>query len=47
MIYDDGKYHVEKRMFTYLGGYEQADWTIVNTFGELCRRKHITIRFDT
>lgn len=45
--YDDGLYHVEWMEHEYFNGYRQADWTLVNVYGEPCRRNGITIRYGT
>ena len=46
MQYNDGKYHIELITHTYLGGYEYPGWTLVNTFGEMCRKNGRTIVFN-
>lgn len=45
--YCDGKYHLEYLNFSYFNGYQEADYTIVNIYGEPCKKNGNTLRFDT
>ncbi len=44
--YTDGQYHIEWMMHEYFGGYQEPAWTLVNCYGEVCRKNGITMSYN-